>query len=178
MTLYAAMQWYFPGKLPRVCKVTDTWQLAQFFNCSKAAEVNKSLRKLRTKKSKFWKQIMLFHVTHHGIIESVGMSLSKLWEIVKDREAWRATVPGVTKSQTWLSDWTTTHYTKESFFLKRKAWHKFTSVYANYEMCVCTHIHCVLQETVLVYVYSLGLIIKVPCSMHTHICICVCVCVC
>ena len=86
MTLYAAMQWYFPGKLPRVCKVTDTWQLAQFFNCSKAAEVNKSLRKLRTKKSKFWKQIMLFHVTHHGIIESVGMSLSKLWEIVKDRE--------------------------------------------------------------------------------------------
>ena len=45
-------------------------------------------------------------------------------------------------------------------------------------MCVCTHIHCVLQETVLVYVYSLGLIIKVPCSMHTHICICVCVCVC
>ena len=76
-----------------------------------------------------------------------------------------------------------THYIhflilKESFFLKRKAWHKFTSVYANYEMCVCTHIHCVLQETVLVYVYSLGLIIKVPCSMHTHICICVCVCVC
>ena len=80
--------------------MTDTWQLAQFFNCSKAAEVNKSLRKLRTKKSKFWKQIMLFHVTHHGIIESVDMSLSKLWEIVKDRETWRATVPGVTKSQT------------------------------------------------------------------------------
>ena len=119
MTLYAAMQWYFPGKLPGVCKVTDTWQLTQFFNCSKAAEVNKSLRKPRTKKSKFWKQIMLFHITHHGIIESAGMSLSRLWEIVRGREAWRATVPGVTKSQTRLSDWTTTHYTKESFFLKR-----------------------------------------------------------
>ena len=35
-----------------------------------------------------------------GITDSRGMSLSKLWEIVKDREAWRATVHGVTKSQT------------------------------------------------------------------------------
>ena len=37
-------------------------------------------------------------------IDSMGMSLSKLWEIVKDREAWRAAVRGVTKSQTQLSD--------------------------------------------------------------------------
>ena len=35
-----------------------------------------------------------------GIIDTVDMSLSKLWEIVKDREAWRAAVQGVTKSQT------------------------------------------------------------------------------
>ena len=42
-----------------------------------------------------------------GIITSMVMSLSKLREIVKDREAWYATVHGVTKSQTWLSDWTT-----------------------------------------------------------------------
>ena len=41
-----------------------------------------------------------------GIIDSMGMSLSKLREMVKDREAWRGTVHGVTKSQTWLSDWT------------------------------------------------------------------------
>ena len=62
-----------------------------------------------------------------GITDSTGMSLSKLWETVKDRETQSAAVPGVSKSQTRLSDRTELHCTESVF-----VFHKKCHLYVNF----------------------------------------------
>ena len=53
-----------------------------------------------------------------GITDSMDMTLSEFQESMMDREAWRAVIYGVTKSWTWLSDWTELNWTDHSIFIK------------------------------------------------------------
>ena len=98
-----------------------------------------------------------------SITDSMEMNLGKLWEIVKDREAWCAIVHGVVKSQTWLSNWTTTTSETQCFWVL-----KFLSMKHPDPCGAVVKNRLSMQETQEIQVQTLGWADPLEEKMATH----------
>ena len=102
----------------RGTKGTGVWSWAEAGKCRRQTSpphqcflsfhqiLNSEEKTLKTGKIEGWQRTRWLY----GIINSIDMNLSKLREMVEDREAWHAAVHGVTKSQKWLREWIATKF--------------------------------------------------------------------
>ena len=103
-----------------------------------------------------------------GIIDSMDTNLSKLWEMVMDREAWRVAAQGIAKSQTWLGNWTTTifHIRVNSYGIclsPSDLFHLAKYLQVPYNLLQKTGFHVLWLSSILLYISIYICIFIYPC---------------
>ena len=142
------------------------WYLSHLMWRAHSLEKTLMLGKIEDKRRRGWQRIRWLD----SIIHSMDVSLSKLWDIVKDREAWCASVHGVVKSQTSIGHWATSLFAIVllKWFGKTCWWGPaFSDLFISndflFETCSC-HIRYFPGIHVL-----LGCLLRSPCGLYRDI---------